>query len=39
MMVFFKNKNGNIYKITWNLRILIFHKDILSNVFEKIWDS
>ena len=39
MAVFFKNKDGNIYKIIGNTRISINQNDITINVFVKIWDS
>jgi len=37
--MFLLNKNVNFHKITRNTKISLFHNDILSNVFEKIWDS
>jgi len=37
-MVIYKNKDINIYKITWNIEISIFHRNMAINVSLKIWD-
>jgi len=39
MMVFFKNKDDNFYKIIKNIRISIIQNVITIKVSVKIWDS
>jgi len=38
MIVYFKNKNRNIYINSWNTWVSTYYKDVLINVFEKNWN-
>jgi len=37
-MVIFKNKDDNIYIISWYIGISTFHRNMAINVSLKIWD-